>query len=170
MRAVLLLPPILYFWFWGNKSSFSTKMLICHNWNHRAVPAEEKGEKYRRKIQFYALPDLNSGFSNMNIPGLCCWTVLPPIGLLFLMPFLCFCWWSATAVAERTAEGKDQSFYGEKLQEQLGAWLAEWENHMLEGKSLQPWHVMGFFCFKAALNQNCSNPFYSLFRLLPMIM
>lgn len=25
----------------------------------------------------------------------------------------------------RTAEGKDQGFYGEKLQEQLGAWLAE---------------------------------------------
>lgn len=63
--------------------------LICHNWNHRAILALEKGEKYRRKTRLYALPVLSSGLSNMNILGLCCWwAILSPIEIFCL--FLCF--------------------------------------------------------------------------------
>lgn len=55
----------------------SPELISSHYWNHRAILALEKAEKYRRKTRLYAL---SSGLSNMNIPGLCCWwAILSPI-------------------------------------------------------------------------------------------
>lgn len=86
-------------------------LMFYHNWNRRAILVEEKGEKHRTKTQLHTLTDLNSGFGDMNVLGLrCWWTILSPTGFFFLISFLYYCWWPATAVAEQNSRGKRSGF------------------------------------------------------------
>lgn len=154
----------------------SPELLIFYcNWNHRAILAEEKGKKYRRKTQLYALPDINSSFSNMNILGLYCWwTILSPTGFFFVVFFNTF---SMLLLVASSCSG-----WTEQQREKIRVYMENscssslelgWQNERTALWNENPFSLgmwWCFFFFKAALNQNCTNPFYSLFRLLPIIM